>query len=95
MYVNSEIEIAKYLDGNNYKWIRPPALEYFINGIKHFYFSDFYLPDYDIYLDPKNSFVMKKDTEKLIAVINKHKITIFYGNCEDIKHDIEYHINKK
>jgi hypothetical protein len=68
--------IAKILDEHNIKWIRPEPLDWYSkDGVKHHYFPDFYLTDYDIYLDPKNDYCFKVQAEK-ISYIKEH-----YNNC--------------
>ena len=48
------------------EWERPIPLNWMDSeGVKHRYYPDFYLPEYNIYLDPKNSYLMKKDEEKI------------------------------
>lgn len=49
-----EVEVAKYLDEKNIKWKRPDTgIEYFWNKKIHLYFPDFYLPDYNTYIEVK------------------------------------------
>lgn len=49
--------VAKILDDNDIKWIRPKSIDWYSkDGKKHHYFPDFYLIDYDLYLDPKNDY---------------------------------------
>ena len=55
-----ERKLAKLFDDNNIRWIRPKPLDWYsTDGIKHHYFPDFYLVDYDVYLDPKNEYCFK------------------------------------
>lgn len=80
-----ELEVAKTLDENQVKWERPT---YFLwedsNGMKHRYYPDFYLPDYNVYLDPKNDYLINNkskrfgitDVEKIKLVENQNKIRI-------------------
>jgi hypothetical protein len=50
-----EYELAKRLDSINIKWDRPKPLKWKDEeGFIHNYFPDFYLLDYNLYLDPKN-----------------------------------------
>ena len=82
---NYELEVAKTLDENQVKWERPT---YFMwedsNGLKHRYYPDFYLPDYNVYLDPKNDYLINNkskrfgitDVEKIKLVENQNKIRI-------------------
>lgn len=66
-----EFELAKRLDSINVKWIRPEPLEWFDEeNIKHHYFPDFYLTEYDLYLDPKNTHAVKVQQKKLDIVLN-------------------------
>ena len=55
-----ELLLAKDLDMNNIKWEKcTQALSYVTPSKEtHGYIPDFYLPDYDIYLDPKNDFLI-------------------------------------
>lgn len=59
--------LAKRLDSINVKWIRPknPIRWFDLNNIGHNYFPDFYLEEYDIYLDPKNSYALRLQSEKI------------------------------
>jgi hypothetical protein len=52
-----EYEVAVDLDNNNVDWKRPsPLLYQDSNNQQRRYYPDFYLPEYNIYLDPKNDF---------------------------------------
>lgn len=59
-------------------WERPQPVPYTIKGKQRNYYPDFYLPDYDLYLDPKNPYRMLKDKEKLTEVTKK--INLVYGD---------------
>ena len=83
-----ELEIAKLLDSKNIKWIRPPYIKWIDSNLKHrLYYPDFYLIDYDIYLDPKNPHCMAKDLEKMEVISSM--INIIYGDINIIKTFIE------
>lgn len=73
-----EIKVAIELDDNNIEWIRP---KYIIwtdkNNINHRYYADFYLPKYNVYLDPKNSYLQIKDKEKIDSVEKQNNVKIF------------------
>lgn len=61
-----EDALADRLDDLDIRWIRPdPVYWYDSFGKRRSYFPDFYLIDFDIYIDPKNEFVRKKQEEKL------------------------------
>ncbi len=63
-----EDETAIRLDYLNINWTRPAPIPYQKNGRTHNYFPDFYLPDHDVYLDPKAPWVEIQQKEKLDIV---------------------------
>lgn len=69
-----ELECAKILDRLKINWIRPKSIKY---DTTRRYFPDFYLVDYDIYLDPKNDFLARKDQEKIQKVSDQNNIRVF------------------
>jgi hypothetical protein len=72
-----EVSVAKSLDENNINWIRPKPFKWKDSqGIEHRYYPDFYLIDYNIYLDPKNSYLIIKDKEKIELVSKQNNICI-------------------
>lgn len=84
-----EVELAKDLDANNIKWNIPKRIKYFdLNNKLHYYSPDLYLPDYNIYLDPKNDFLINninprlgyKDSDKIKWVCEQNNIKIFILN---------------
>jgi len=49
-----ELIVAKWLDENNIKWTNKlNPFTYIWNGSEHMYFPDFYLPEYDWYIEVK------------------------------------------
>lgn len=80
-----EFVVAKELDENQIKWERP---SYFIwkddTGNEHRYYPDFYLPEYNVYLDPKNDYLIENksarfgitDVEKIKKVSEQNNIKI-------------------
>lgn len=61
-----ELALAKRLDFLNIEWIRPDPIKWKDDeGIIHNYFPDFYLPKYDLYLDPKNPAAYNSQKEKI------------------------------
>lgn len=70
-----EVRIANFLTDKNIKWIRPKFIKWQDSlGKTRRYFPDFYLIDYNIYLDPKNPYCIKKDDEKLKKIQNYFKL---------------------
>ena len=68
-----ELLCSEILNDLNIKWIRPKSLKY--DGRN--YFADFYLPEYDIYLDPKNDFKAKQDLEKIQKVTEQNNVQVY------------------
>lgn len=83
-----EVEIAKILDSNEINWVRPKPIKWIdkYNKIRYYY-PDFYLTEYNMYLDPKNPFCMERDKEKMSKV--EKIINVRYGDIEYIKTIIE------
>jgi hypothetical protein len=79
-----ELAIAKWLDNNQLDWTRPAHLPWIDKkGKKRKYFPDFYLPKYDVYLDPKNPYQISISLDKLDYISQRY--TLVYGEVEDIK----------
>lgn len=83
-----EERVAIELDKNNIQWQRPSPLDY-INrkGENKRYFADFYLIDYEVYLDPKNSFLILTDTEKIEMCAKQNNVKIFILNKFELEWD--------
>jgi hypothetical protein len=79
-----EVSLAKMLDANNIKWIKPITAIAWMDstGKSRKYFPDFYLPAFDLYLDPKNPYAIKQQQEKLTYVVQH--IRLLYGNPSEI-----------
>lgn len=78
-----EVKVATLLIELGVKWIRPPFIKWIDSkGIQRRYFPDFYLVDYDVYLDPKNPYCMVKDIEKMAAV--SAVVHLVYGSLDVI-----------
>ena len=78
-----EVKMAQWLDINQIEWIRPNHLKWIDSFGKHRkYFPDFYLPQYDIFLDPKNPYQIQLGQEKLEFF--KNRINLLYGSVEEI-----------
>lgn len=79
-----EVMLAEILDENNVKWVRCGRIKYEYDGITHFYTPDFYLPDYNLYLDPKNDFLANNinprlgysDPDKIKAVCEQNNVRV-------------------
>lgn len=61
-----ELALAIRLDELNIKWTRPEPIKWLDeNNVEHNYFPDFYLKDYDLYLDPKNPAAYQNQIKKI------------------------------
>lgn len=62
-----EEALAKRLDEIFVEWIRPEIPIRYVgkDNKEHNYFPDFYLPKYDVYLDPKNPMALKAQKDKV------------------------------
>lgn len=90
-----EVKVADILEDLNIKWGSPDPIPWIdTSGVKHNYFSDFYLIDYDIYLDPKNSYCFKSQKEKIDYIEKNYKNVYFIKN-EDINKEFILNLIKK
>ena len=93
-----EVKMAKWMDENGISWDRNKKRHVFWwtdkEGNKRRYYPDFYLPKFDVYLDPKNKYKLLNDQYKLDRVIKENKIKLFYGEIENIKKNIDNMICK-
>ncbi len=78
--------LAVRLDTLNILWDRPKPMKWIDkqNNIRN-YFPDFYLPEYNLYLDPKNPEAMRQQKEKVDWLKENIKNLIFLENIEQIK----------
>lgn len=67
-----ELTCSEILNELGIQWIRPKSLMY--DGRR--YFADFYLPDYNVYLDPKNDYKAKLDKEKIDKVSKQNDVRV-------------------
>lgn len=73
-----ERKVAQILDQNQIRWIRPSPLKWISkDGKVHNYFPDFYLIDYNLYLDPKNEYCFKAQNEKIEFIVEHYSNVIF------------------
>lgn len=90
VYLQSSFEekVAKELDKNKIKWTRPQPLKWVDrDGKEHRYYPDFYLIEQNVYLDPKNDFLIYKDEEKIQRVKEQNNIKIFVLNKDELTWD--------
>ena len=81
-----ELVLAKRLDEINVQWNRPTPIQWKDDkGATHHYFPDFYLPDYNLYLDPKNPQAIKTQKEKIKILKQQLPNLIIIDNIDECK----------
>ncbi len=79
-----EVTVAKSLDENNIEWTRPASgFVWTDKGNK--YYPDFYLPKYDVYLDPKNGYLQIKDKTKIEEAQKRNNIRVLVLGEEQLE----------
>jgi len=72
-----EIKTATILDDLGVEWIKyRSGFVWNDNGKTRRYVPDFYLPSLDIYLDPKNDYLIKKDDKKIKSAMSLNNIQV-------------------
>jgi hypothetical protein len=89
-----EEALVKDLDKNNIKWEKPSYFKWIspIDNKEHRYYPDIYLPDYNIYFDPKNDYLIENenprfgmsDLDKIKLVESQNNIKVFVLNKEQL-----------
>jgi hypothetical protein len=81
-----ELALAKRLDELEIKWIRPDPIPWTdSHGVVHNYFPDFYLPDHDLFLDPKNPQAIKVQQQKLDCILTQYQNIVIINTLEKCK----------
>lgn len=80
-----EKRIAVFLDSKSIRWVRPKTSLVWIDkhNKKRKYFPDFYLPDSNVYLDPKNLHVQNLQQEK-INYLQTNYDNIVIGTLDEV-----------
>lgn len=88
LHSSYEEMLAKEFDKHNILWTRPKPLKWIDdNGEEHKYYPDFYLPKYNLYLDPKNNYLLIKDENKIAKVKEQNNVKIFALSVEQLNID--------
>ena len=81
-----ELALAVRLDDLGIVWTRPAPLKWIdAGGTAHNYFPDFYLPEYDLYLDPKNPQAVRVQQEKLNILLTMYKNLVIIETLDECK----------
>jgi hypothetical protein len=79
-----ELSLAKRLDELGIQWIRPEPIPWIdSDGVTHNYFPDFYLTDYDLYLDPKNPQAYKVQINKINCLNEQYKNIVILKSLKE------------
>ena len=88
-----EVKVAQELDEHGILWEQPHRLPYIdANGKTHHYIPDFYLPTYNVYLDPKNDYLLThinpklgyRDVDKICWVEKQNNVRIIVLTKEQL-----------
>ena len=77
------MKLAKSLDEHGISWIRP-KVGFLWNDQGNRYYPDFYLPDFNVYLDPKNNYLRKIDKYKIDNVQLRNNIRVLVLSEEQL-----------
>lgn len=81
-----EFALAVRLDELNLEWSRPKPIKWIDEcGESHNYFPDFYLPEFNLYLDPKNPQAIKSQQKKLKTLLTQYNNIIIIKTLEECK----------
>ena len=81
-----EEALAIRLDELGINWSRPRPIQWVDEcDVKHNYFPDFYLPDFDLYLDPKGPYAFKSQINKIKCLTEQIKNLIIITSLEECK----------
>lgn len=81
-----ELALAIRLDELKIKWVRPKPIKWVDeNNLEHNYFPDFYLTDYDVFLDPKNPAAYQNQIEKIEKLKKTIPNLIFIQSLNECK----------
>ena len=82
-----ELRVAQALDRAGIEWIKPKTRFRWddTTGKWHNYSPDLYLPALHIYLDPKNSYCITRDTDKIARVCKQNAVDVRIVPVETIQ----------
>jgi len=86
-----EVSLAEWMDEKGIEWVRDKSMWFSWedkDGKTRRYHPDFYLPNYNLYLDPKNKYLQEKDAFKINQTEKSHGIRVIYGDLNKIKTEI-------
>ncbi len=77
LHSSYELMLAKDLNKNNILWIRPKPFKWIDkNNQYHYYYPDFEIIGYKVYVDTKNDYLIKIDNDKIKRVRTQNNINL-------------------
>lgn len=84
-----EVKVAQILNELQILWIRPSYVWYIdSDNKKRRYYPDFFLPDHNLYLDPKNDYLIQTDIDKIKRARDYNDIRIVILSEQQITKDL-------
>jgi hypothetical protein len=81
-----EVRFAKLLDYANIKWNRPKKILWVDDvGVQHRYYPDFFIEEFNCYIDTKNDYLAEKDKRKIELVSKQNNIVVKIVTLKNIK----------
>lgn len=84
-----EVELAKWMDEKGIVWDRSKKRHQLFwfdeNENNRRYYPDFFIPKINVYLDPKNPYLMKCDKYKIQRVMERNSAEVVCGNLDVLK----------
>lgn len=92
-----EDALALRLDELDIIWDRPDPVMYTLDGKVRRYYADFYIPDLNLFLDPKNMHVVKEQIKKLKCISDIVNLIILTSknDCENFTIENFEHLKTK
>ena len=91
-----ELNFIKFCESNNIKLSKIDKIKYIINDNVHYYFPDFYLPDFNLVCEIKSDYYYKLDEvknlikEKYTKEMGYNFLFIIDKNYDDLKKIINF-----
>lgn len=87
-----EVKVAEWLDAHDIRWVRDRKMCLIWideKGNPRRYHPDFFLPDWGVYVEPKNQHLIEKDRFKIEQVVKIHKIRLIWGLLPHVLEELE------
>jgi hypothetical protein len=87
IFCKFDLTVAKVLDRDGVRWVKPKTRFGWTDdaGKVHNYSPDLYLPEFNVYLDPKNSYCCRIHAEKIKRVRKENGVKLIVVPVELIE----------